>query len=437
MLELGAAGSRRAADRAHRRRQDAGRVPAEPGRAARGGLDRRLHTLYVSPLKALTTDIARNLTRPVEEMGLPVRIETRTGDTPQNRRKRQRTHPPDLLLTTPESLALLLSYENAADYFGEPALRRARRAACAGREQARRAVQPGPGAPAAGWHRRPASSACRRPWRCRRGCSAICRRGRTRSTIVQGDAGAEPEVGLLLPEGEMPWAGHMAIYAARDVYRLIRERRVTLVFVNTRAQAELMFGALWRLNKDEPADRAAPWQPRGRAAAQGRGRDGGGCAARRGLHLLARSRHRLGRHRPRRPGGRTQGCGPAAAADRPRQPSPRRAEPRRCWCRPTGSRCWNASPPRTRWPSTRSTAAPCSRAASTCWRSTSPASPAAGPFDADALYRRGPRRRRRSPSSPRADFDAVLELRRHRRLRAGHLRALPPARAAARTGCGG
>ncbi len=77
----------------------------------------RLHTLYVSPLKALTTDIARNLTRPVEEMGLAVRIETRTGDTPQNRRARQRTHPPDMLLTTPESLALLLSYENAADYF--------------------------------------------------------------------------------------------------------------------------------------------------------------------------------------------------------------------------------------------------------------------------------------------------------------------------------
>ena len=46
----------------------------------------------------------------------------------------------------------------------------------------------------------------------------------------------------------MPWAGHMAIYAAKDVYRLIEQRRVTLVFVNTRAQAELMFGALWRLN---------------------------------------------------------------------------------------------------------------------------------------------------------------------------------------------
>ena len=48
----------------------------------------------------------------------------------------------------------------------------------------------------------------------------------------------------------MPWAGHMAMYAARDVYRLLQAHKVTLVFVNTRAQAELMFGALWRLNRD-------------------------------------------------------------------------------------------------------------------------------------------------------------------------------------------
>ena len=49
-----------------------------------------IHTLYVSPLKALATDIARNLMHPVEEMRLPISIETRTGDTPANRRARQR-----------------------------------------------------------------------------------------------------------------------------------------------------------------------------------------------------------------------------------------------------------------------------------------------------------------------------------------------------------
>lgn len=76
-----------------------------------------LHTLYVSPLKALATDIARNLTRPVQEMALPVVIETRSGDTPANRRARQREAPPHILLTTPESLAVLLSLPDAPTVF--------------------------------------------------------------------------------------------------------------------------------------------------------------------------------------------------------------------------------------------------------------------------------------------------------------------------------
>ena len=72
-----------------------------------------LHTLYISPLKALAVDIARNLERPVAEMGLPIRIETRTGDTPPGKRLRQRRHPPDILLTTPEQLALILDRRRA------------------------------------------------------------------------------------------------------------------------------------------------------------------------------------------------------------------------------------------------------------------------------------------------------------------------------------
>jgi ATP-dependent Lhr-like helicase len=68
-----------------------------------------LHTLYISPLKALAVDIQRNLMTPVEEMGLDIRIETRTGDTTASRRQRQRETPPQILLTTPESLGLLIS----------------------------------------------------------------------------------------------------------------------------------------------------------------------------------------------------------------------------------------------------------------------------------------------------------------------------------------
>jgi ATP-dependent Lhr-like helicase len=68
-----------------------------------------LHTLYVSPLKALAVDVQRNLLGPIEEMGLDIRVETRSGDTPSDRKARQRVRPPQMLLTTPESLSLLLS----------------------------------------------------------------------------------------------------------------------------------------------------------------------------------------------------------------------------------------------------------------------------------------------------------------------------------------
>ena len=72
-----------AADRAHRRRQDALRLPALADRYPRDAARSGIHTLYVSPLKALTNDIERNLMRPIAEMGLAVTVESRTGDTPQ------------------------------------------------------------------------------------------------------------------------------------------------------------------------------------------------------------------------------------------------------------------------------------------------------------------------------------------------------------------
>jgi ATP-dependent Lhr-like helicase len=71
----------------------------------------------VSPLKALAVDIAGNLATPRREMGRKVRIETRTGDTPAGRRKRQRFDPPDILLTTPEQVARLIASRQAQRLF--------------------------------------------------------------------------------------------------------------------------------------------------------------------------------------------------------------------------------------------------------------------------------------------------------------------------------
>jgi len=205
-----------------------------------------LHTLYVSPLKALATDIARNLMAPVQEIGLPIRIETRSGDTPADRRARQRETPPDILLTTPESLSLLISLADAPKMFGRlkrvvidevHALAGTKRgdqlALCLARLRAL--------APAA---------------RCV-GLSATVAHPRAildyvggGARLVEAAAGAAPVVDLLLPSGRIPWSGHMGLAAAPAVLDRIRAAGMTIVFVNTRAQAELMFQEIWKHNEE-------------------------------------------------------------------------------------------------------------------------------------------------------------------------------------------
>src|SRR6476661_7629619 len=66
--------------------------------------DGGLHTLYISPLKALAVDIARNLERPVAEMGLPIRIETRTGGSVATRRRFCSRHPSSLRWSWPRPM---------------------------------------------------------------------------------------------------------------------------------------------------------------------------------------------------------------------------------------------------------------------------------------------------------------------------------------------
>jgi ATP-dependent Lhr-like helicase len=203
-----------------------------------------LHALYVSPLKALATDIARNLTRPVQEMRLPVSIETRTGDTPANRRARQRAAPPNILLTTPESLAVLLSLPDAPALFsglGSVVLDEVH--ALAGTKRGdqlalcvARLLTLAPG--------------CRRV-----GLSATVAHPAAIGAYVGADrvveepGGAPPALTMMLPDGQLSWAGHMGLEAAPQVMARIRDAGTTIVFVNTRAQAELMFQALWRLNE--------------------------------------------------------------------------------------------------------------------------------------------------------------------------------------------
>jgi len=212
-----------------------------------------LHTLYISPLKALATDIRRNLELPIAEMQLPVRAESRTGDTPQSRRLRQRERPPDLLMTTPESLALLLSYPDAEKFFASlrcviidelhsfaTSKRGHHLALCLARLAA-----VSPKARFVGLSATVANPPELADYlRLREGDEV---------EIVQGELGAAPRVTIVDTQERLPWGGHMGHHAVPEVYNIIRQHKTSIVFVNTRAQAELVFDHLLRINDENLA----------------------------------------------------------------------------------------------------------------------------------------------------------------------------------------
>lgn len=207
-----------------------------------------LHTIYVSPLKALAVDIARNLETPVKEMGLPLRIETRTGDTPVARKQRQRANPPHILLTTPESLSLLLSYPDSPALLagvGTVVIDEIHAFASGKRGDLlalalARLQRLNPALRRVGLSATVAVPADFQAWL---GGGAPVR-------LIEGAAGAKPDVRILVPDGRIPWSGHVGRHAIDAVYTLISRHRITIVFVNTRAIAERLFQLLWEINTD-------------------------------------------------------------------------------------------------------------------------------------------------------------------------------------------
>ncbi len=208
-----------------------------------------LHTIYVSPLKALAADIGRNLREPVGQIGLPIRIEDRTGDTTATQKKRQRADPPHILLTTPESLALLTSYEDAPRMFagvqrvivdeihalaeskrGDQlmlALARLQSLCPSLRRVGLSATVEDPEAIA--------RFLARHPDPCR---------------IIQADPGPDPDISMLETAEMPPWSGGGATYSIPAVLDQIKQHKTTLIFHNTRAQAEIYFHNLWLANDE-------------------------------------------------------------------------------------------------------------------------------------------------------------------------------------------
>ncbi|WP_052183166.1 ligase-associated DNA damage response DEXH box helicase [Rhizobium sp. YS-1r] len=226
-----------------------GKIP--PGSAFVG-----IHTLYVSPLKALTVDIERNLMKPVTEMGLSVTVENRTGDTPQAKRQRQKLNPPDILLTTPEQVALLLANKEAERFFKDlkyvvfdelHSLVTSKRGHLLSLDLAR-IRRHAPRVQTIGLSATVADPMDLQRWLVPQGEHPAPPAG-----LVHVTGGAAPNITIMKTDDRIPWSGHVSTYAMPEVYDEIRRHRTTLIFVNTRFQAELLFQTLWTINEDNLA----------------------------------------------------------------------------------------------------------------------------------------------------------------------------------------
>ena len=316
------------------------RPKRKPGEAHRG-----IHTLYISPLKALAVDIERNLAKPVGEMGLPVTIETRTGDTPAHKRQRQKLEPPDILLTTPEQLALLIASADARRFFEDlryvvldelHSLVTSKRGhlLALGLARLRGLV---PGLQAIGLSATVAEPDELRRWLVGQNppgamAGSDHRRGRRQAGYL--DAGFARARAVAGP--------FVALCHSGDL-RPVKAHKTSLLFVNTRSQAELLFQELWRINEDslpialhhgslDVASAGASrrrWRPTACAPSS---RPRRSTSASTGAMSISSS---MSARRRAPAGWRSASAAPTTAwTNRPRRSS----------CRPTASRCWNAAP---------------------------------------------------------------------------------------------
>lgn len=210
-----------------------------------GTQPRGLSILYISPLRALSRDIEQALRAPIEALDLPLTVESRTGDTSSTVRSRQRRSLPNVLVTTPESLSLLLTQQEASDKFSglhtiivdewhellsskrgsqvELALARLRRFAPGVRSwglSATIANAPEAAAALVGTDAQP----------------SIVRAPIDRPVIVESLRPANIR--------RFPWAGHMGLSMLDEVLGYLDPAKPTLLFTNTRSQAEKWFHAI-------------------------------------------------------------------------------------------------------------------------------------------------------------------------------------------------
>jgi len=209
------------------------------------GKPRGAAVIYVSPLRAVARDIELALRAPVDECGLVVTVGSRTGDTDARERARQREMLPNVLVTTPESLTLILASDRVEEILGGV------RAVIVDEwhelMSSKRGVQV-----ELALARMRAISPALRTW----GLSATIAKiddaaralvgvGRDAS-VVHAEMPREIEVKGLLPDSveRFPWAGHLGLTMLKPLIEWLDPAVSTLVFTNTRSQAERWHAAI-------------------------------------------------------------------------------------------------------------------------------------------------------------------------------------------------
>jgi ATP-dependent Lhr-like helicase len=224
-------------------------LPATPNRENKHGPP--LRVLWITPLRALANNTVEALREPINDLGLPWTVELRTGDVSSAVRLRQKRRLPTALVTTPESLSLLLSYADAAERF--------RTLECVVVDE---------------WHELLGSKrgvqtelALARLRRWKPGLSVwglsatlgnlnqardVLLGSGARGRIIAGPRQKRIEMVTLFPDDiqRFPWAGHLGDQLVRQLIERIEAARTTLLFTNTRSQAELWRQAILRARPD-------------------------------------------------------------------------------------------------------------------------------------------------------------------------------------------
>lgn len=210
------------------------KLHADPAKCVKG-----TRILYVTPLRALAKNLEEALRAPVEDLKLPFRVEKRTGDTAATTKAKQKKNPPEILLTTPESLALMLTEIDAVEKFMPlqtiivdewHELLSSKRGVllelCLSRIKKFAPTAQIWGLTATIGNIQEAAQAC----------VGIDRAPKIITAVMD----REVILSSILPDSvhKLPWAGYTGIRLLPDVLKQLSPSHPTLIFTNTRLQAE-------------------------------------------------------------------------------------------------------------------------------------------------------------------------------------------------------